>query len=187
MHLRNLTASLIAAAGLIAVGSLCFGSLAVAEGLVHELKFGVLAHDVADLWSGFRAERESAAINIEALLSPSVAFFGGAIRPALGASINTVGDTSNIYLDARWQYQFSGGVFIGLGIGATVHDGQLDLVDFDQKALGSRVLFHFPAELGYRFDDHNSLSVYFEHMSNAYTFRYNEGLDRIGVRYGYRY
>ena len=49
------------------------------------------------------------------------------------------------------------------------------------------MLFHIPAELGYRFDGNNSVSVYFEHMSNADTQDNNQGLDRLGVRYGYRF
>jgi len=159
----------------------------LAQGLVEELRFGVLDHDIPNLWSGFRAEPASVAINVEALLSPSVAFLGGAIRPALGASINTEGATSNVYLDARWQYETPAGIFFGLGLGGTVHDGQLELKDWDEKALGSRVLFHIPLEIGYRLDAHNSISAYFEHMSNAYTVDPNEGLDRIGVRYGYRF
>lgn len=163
------------------------GDAALAEGLFNELKFGVLDHDVPDLWSNFRAEPASVALNFEALFSPSLALWGGTVRPALGASINTEGETSNVYLDARWQYEFHNGLFVGLGIGGTVHDGQLELKDWDQKALGSRVLFHFPIEIGYRLDEHNSLSAYFEHMSNAYTVDPNEGLDRIGVRYGYRF
>ena len=68
-----------------------------------------------------------------------------------------------------------------------MHDGQLQLEDWDRKALGSRVLFHIPAEVGYRFDDHHNLSAYFEHMSNAYTVSPNEGMDRLGIRYGYRF
>ena len=36
-------------------------------------------------------------------------------------------------------------------------------------------------------DAHGDVSVYFEHTSNAYTQDYTEGLDRIGVRYGYRF
>jgi lipid A 3-O-deacylase len=160
---------------------------AIADGFIDELKIGVLAHDVPDLWSGFQAEPDGADINIEALFSPSVAFLGGTIRPALGASINTQGYTSNVYLDARWQLETACGVFLGLGVGAAVHDGQLKLENWDEKALGSRVLFHIPVELGYRFDAHNSLSAYFEHMSNAYTVSPNEGLDRLGVRYGYRF
>jgi len=159
----------------------------VAGGLVEELKLGVLDHDVPDLWSGFRAEPDSIAINVEALLSPSIAFLGGSIHPAVGASISTDGATSNAYLDARWQYETPSGIFFGLGLGATVHDGQLELKNPDEKALGSRVLFHIPVEIGYRLDAHNSLSAYFEHMSNANIADPNEGLDRIGVRYGYRF
>jgi hypothetical protein len=160
---------------------------ALADSLVHELKIGILDHDVPDLWSGFRAEPDSADINIEALLSPSLVFLGGTVRPAIGGSINTRGATSNVYLDARWQYELPGGLFLGLGVGGTVHDGQLELEDWDRKALGSRVLFHIPVEVGYRFDEHNSIAAYFEHMSNAYTVDPNEGLDRIGARYGYRF
>lgn len=182
MHIR-LCLALLGAAFLLLDASLP----ALAGGIVDEVKIGVLAHDVPDLWSGFRAEPSSADINLEALFSPSVSFFGGTIRPALGASINTEGYTSNVYLDARWQLETACGIFFGLGVGGTVHTGQLELKDWDQKALGSRVLFHIPAEIGYRFDEHDSVSVYFEHMSNAYTVDPNEGMDRLGVRYGYRF
>jgi opacity protein-like surface antigen len=159
----------------------------LADGLVDEVKLGVLAHDVPDLWSGFRAEPNSADVNLEALLAPKVSFAGGTLQPAIGASINTVGATSMAYLDARWQYETSFGVFLGLGVGAAVHDGQLQLDDWDRKALGSRVLFHFPIEIGYRLDDHNSLSAYFEHTSTGFTAFPNEGMDRLGLRYGYRF
>lgn len=182
MRLR-LCLALVAAAMLLLEPALP----ALADGLIDELKIGVLAHDVPDLWSGFRAEPSSADINIEALFTPSVAFLGGTIRPALGASINTEGYTSNVYLDARWQLEMGSGIFLGLGVGGTVHNGQLNLEDWNKKALGSRVLFHIPVELGYRFDEHDSVSIYFEHMSNAYAVDPNEGMDRLGVRYGYRF
>ena len=160
-----------------------------AGGLVRELRGGVLAHDVPNLWSGFRTENDAVAINVEAIFSPSLPLFGGMIRPAIGASIATEGGTSNAYLDARWEFETATGIFFSVGAGGTVHNGETKLLAFDQtdKALGSRVLFHFPLEIGYRFDGHNSLSVYFEHMSNGYTRDENEGLDRLGVRYGYRF
>src|SRR4029079_2569377 len=100
---------------------------ACADGLVQELKIGVLDHDVPNLWSGFRAEPNSADINVEAIFSPSIAFLGGTISPALGASISTIGATSDAYLDARWQMETGCGIFLGLGIGGAVHDGQLQL------------------------------------------------------------
>lgn len=175
-------------AALIAAGS----AQEVAAGdLLYALKVGVLAHDVPDLWSGFQIEHNAADINIEAQLAAAWVLPWGAIRPVIGGSINTRGQTSDGYIDARWQMDWPAGFFFGLGLGAAVHDGALgpgnNNENWDRKWLGSRVLFHIPAELGYHIDAHNDISVYFEHMSNAYTATYNEGMDRIGIRYGYRF
>ena len=160
-----------------------------AEELVHAVKLGVLAHDVPELWSGFQLEPDAADINIEVQFTPSMPLFGGTLRPAVGASINTRGDTSHAYIDARWQIDGPSGLFFGLGLGAAVHDGETGGAGADpnMKWLGSRVLFHIPAEIGIHLDAHNDLSVYFEHISNGYTQTYNEGMDRIGIRYGYRF
>lgn len=160
---------------------------AAADGFVRELKIGVLAHDVPDLWSGFRRENDAVAINAEAIFAPSISLLGGFIHPALGGAIATEGGTSNVYLDARWIFETDSRLFFSVGLGAAIHDGQTRLKDPDLKVLGSRALFHIPAEIGYRFDDHNSVSLYFEHMSNGYTAKVNEGLDRLGIRYGYRF
>lgn len=154
--------------------------------LIREYRIGLLAHDVPGLWSGFRLERGMDA-NVELILSPSVDFLGGSLRPAIGGSVNLSGGTSKAYIDARWMYEAPAGWFVGLGIGAALHDGVLDPTEVDRKALGRRVLFHFPLEVGYRFDGHHSVSLYFDHMSNAYTTTYNEGLDTLGVRYGYKF
>ena len=150
-----------------------------------EIRAGVLAHDVPDLWSGFRLE-SGVDINAE-LLGPGMAFLGGTLRPAIGGSVSTSGYTSKAYLDARWEIDSQYAVFFGLGLGAAIHDGNLDPTDPNRKALGSRVLFHIPFELGYRWDDRQSLSVHFEHMSNGNLADHNEALDSIGIRYGYRF
>lgn len=161
---------------------------AAAQSLIEELKLGVLYHDASHMWSGFRLEQESVDINIEALLRPSFpGLFFGTIRPVIGGTISTVGATSHAYADLRWQTELGAGFFLGVGLGAAVHDGHLLPDSWQHKALGSRVLFHIPAELGYRIDLRNSISLYFEHTSNAWLARYNEGLDRIGVRYGYKF
>jgi hypothetical protein len=112
---------------------------------------------------------------------------GGTIRPTVGAIVNTEGHTSRAYLDARWEHQTPSGIFFGLGLGGAVHDGLLDPTNPDKKALGSRMLFHVPIEIGLRLDDRRSISVYFEHMSNAFLADSNEGLDSIGMRYGYKF
>ena len=97
--------------GACITGPCLAGPPVMADGLVHELKLGVLDHDMPNMWSGFRAERNSADINVEALFSPSMGLFGGTLRPAFGASISTQRQTSNVYLDARWQYELPSRIF----------------------------------------------------------------------------
>jgi lipid A 3-O-deacylase len=179
-----------AAQSLLLAIAVCSGNVAAgAEGALpffYEAKFGVLAHDVPDLWSGFKLER-GIDINAEILFAPSLPFLWGDIRPAIGGTVNTAGHTSKAYAGVRWQIETASGLYFGAGLGATVHDGHINPDAIDRKALGARVLFHIPFEIGYRFDQHNSLSVYFEHMSNGNTHRYNEELDSLGVHYAYRF
>ena len=158
-----------------------------ARPFIDEARIGVLAHDVPGLWSGWRIENRLPDFNAELIFSPSVNFLGGTIRPAIGGTVNTAGGTSKGYVDARWEYNTSLGVFFGLGIGGAVHNGYLTPTSLDHKALGSRVLFHIPAEIGFRFEGGHTLSLYFEHTSNGYTQKSNEGLDDLGIRYGFKF
>lgn len=178
------------AATTVFVTSFAVGALpqaGYAQSLIDEVKLGILYHDAPNLWSGFRLEREAADINLEVLFRPSFPLLIGSIRPVVGGSVSTLGDTSHAYAGLRWQVEMPMGLFFGLGLGAAVHDGHTLPDKIDRKALGSRALFHIPAEIGWRFDGHNSISVYFEHTSNAWLAKYNEGMDRIGLRYGYRF
>lgn len=184
-HLLHLSSSLLVAALLFDAARANADDID-ASTIFHEISVGVLDHDTDNLWSGF--SRESGVdINIEALFSPSFEVLGGAIRPALGASINTSGDTSKLYAGARWRYEFEQGVFFGVGLGGAVHNGDTDFESVDRKALGSKVLFHIPIEVGYRFADHYVASIYFDHVSNASLADANEGMDTLGVRFGYRF
>ena len=176
--------------GAFAVASLAGVALVqpvLAQSLIDEVKLGILYHDAPNLWSGFRLEREGADINLEVLFRPSFPLLIGSLRPVIGGTVSSQGDTSHAYAGLRWQVEMPLGLFFGLGIGAAVHDGHTLPDRIDRKALGSRALFHIPAEVGWRFDGHNSISVYFEHTSNAWIATYNEGMDRIGLRYGYRF
>jgi lipid A 3-O-deacylase len=156
---------------------------ASASGFISEIRGGVLVHDATDVFEETSIE-DGLDGNLEILFAPTRPFLGGAIRPALGATVG--GNTDLAYADLRWERETPGGLFVGLGLGAAVHDGPLDDRP-DRKALGSRVLFHIPAEIGWRFDRRQSVSVYFEHVSNAGLAAENEGMDNLGVRYGYRF
>jgi hypothetical protein len=157
-----------------------------ANGILHEVKGGVLAHDVPDLWSGTDLEH-GVAINGELSFTPSLDLPWGTIRPAVGASVATNGHTSYAYADAHWEFAGPAGTFFSIGVGAAVHDGKLEPTSARDKALGSRVLFHVPLEAGIEFAEHYRVSLYFEHVSNGYLASPNEGLDNLGVRLGYRF
>ena len=154
---------------------------------LHAIRAGVLMHDVDDLWSGTSKEG-GVDLNSEIILSrPSFSLLSGNVRPNLGASINTQGDTSKIYGGILWEFARKSGIFLNLGIGAAIHNGELDTRQEDKKSLGSRLLFRVPIELGYSFSKHHQISVLFDHVSNGFLVDPNEGLDTLGLRYGYRF
>ena len=53
--------------------------------------------------------------------------------------------------------------------------------------LGSPVLFRLAFEAGFTIGRSHAVSVLFDHISNAYLADPNEGLDTVGIRYGYRF
>jgi lipid A 3-O-deacylase len=57
----------------------------------------------------------------------------------------------------------------------------------DRKALGSHLLFHIPLEIGVTTRHATTLFLYSEHTPNGHMRTFNEGLDRIGVRYGAKF
>lgn len=183
MHRRILFA-------LVMFGCACAASAARADdpvlsAWVNEVKLGVLYHDVDGLWSGFRRE-DGVDLNAEIIFAPKLDILWGAIRPAVGGSFNTAGDTSKAYADLRYQFEHGSGAFFGVGLGGAVHDGELENTDPDQKALGTQFLFHTSLEAGWRFARRHAISVYFDHISNASLGDENQGLDTLGLRYGYR-
>lgn len=164
------------------------GEEASRGGLFHEVKIGALLHDAPYMWSGFNKEPYGADLNLEVQFRPSLMLWHGAIRPVIGTTINFHGYTSKAYGGVRWQWEFPrNSTFFAVGLAVAIHDGETFTPDPDRKQLGRRVLFHDSIEWGYRLDQHRSISLYFEHISNASTAAKNQGLDAIGLRYGYRF
>jgi len=168
---------------------------------VDEVKIGVLYHDIGIFGDN---REEGADINFEALfVSPNWLYDDANPswvnrllnpRPNIGASINTEGDTSQFYFGLNWQWDLltdiarpEDGIFFGFSAGGAVHDGKLDTHESDRKSLGSRVLFHLAGEVGYRFTERLSLSVYLEHSSNAWLADRNDGYDDLGMRLGIKF
>lgn len=167
--------SLALAALLMTVGAAGAGG-----GIFSEVRLGVLAHDP------FTQKEDGVDINGE-LYFDDFDWFGGSwdVRPSLGISVNTDGDTSQVYADLNFGGPLSDSVFVELGAGVAVHDGETDTLDPDRKELGSRVLFHLSASIGVMLTDNVSLSLYVDHISNAGIEEHNEGLETAGIRIGF--
>lgn len=120
----------------------CAGPADAAD-FLYAVKLGALAHDVPDLWSGFQIERDAIDINVEAQFAAAWALPWGAIRPVIGGTINTRGDTSHAYIDARWQGDCLSGLFFGIGLGAAVHDGEIGGINSDPDKNGWARAFFF--------------------------------------------
>lgn len=160
-------------------------SMAAADDLVSEVRGGVFAHDI-DFWSFHR--EGGVGINAEVLFT-SPDFLAGiwAPRPHLGVTVNTAGDTSNAYGGLTWEWALPRDFFVDLNLGAAVHDGKTETSKNDRKSLGSTALFRVGGALGYNITEKVNVSIQYEHMSNAYLADPNEGLDRVGLRLGYRF
>ena len=156
-------------------------------GYFYRAFFGVLAHDVDGLWSGTRKE-DGVDINGEIVFCRTgMSVLAGTLRPNLGLSVNSQGDTGKFYGGVLWEINTPNGFFFVSGLGAAVHNGKLDTDDKDKKSLGSRILFRIPIEVGFQITARHSLSIMFDHVSNASLASSNEGLDTIGFRYGYSF
>ena len=59
--------------------------------------------------------------------------------------------------------------FAAIGVGPSIHTGdELYYSSPGHKALGSRVLFHIPLELGIQVTPNNRIALYYEHASNGF-------------------
>jgi hypothetical protein len=155
--------------------------------LLYGYRIGLLDHDVNGLWSGTRAEG-GFDMNVEIVFKkPGFMLWRGRVLPNLGVTVNNQGDTSTLYGGFIWEFVSKAGFFFNSGLGLAVHNGELKTDDDQKKALGSRVLFRVPLEIGATFGTRHRISFFFAHISNAYLAEPNQGLDVAGVRYGFQF
>lgn len=166
-------------------------------GVISELRGGILSHDVIfpdrhDLrWPNpFRHDREQGIdINGEVMfLSPDFLEILYAPRPHMGLMINSHGDTSSAYAGFTWDGKWESGIFLEGFLGMAVHNGKLRNGNPDRIEFGSRALFRLGSEIGWRWDETHGVSLIWDHMSNAGLLSSkNQGIDNIGIRYGYNF
>lgn len=186
--------------------------LAVAAALVSgpawagEAFAGLYAHDVDDGISYGKFEHGAqivAGVRTTALDELS---FLGKPRVHLIAGVNTSGGTDYLAAGFSWRFNLSERFYIQPGIGAAIHDGQVNLPspdepgispqerlkrqhDFDTKLdLGSRVLFEPELSIGWKATRRMSFELSWIHMSHGkLAGDYNPGVADVGLRVLYRY
>lgn len=155
--------------------------------IFHEIRIGLLYHDLG-VWSGTSREDDGIDYNAELIFSPSLEVLGGSVRPIAGFSLNDSGGTSKVYAGGVYEYIWSNKLFVDLGLGLVLHNGETDSdEETGHNLLGSPVLFRISIEPGYSFNERHRISLMFDHVSNGYLADPNEGLDTLGIRYGYRF
>lgn len=163
---------------------------------VSEVRVGVVSNDMAFTGKGgpslpdpFRHRHEGGAnLSVELVFrSPPLLALLGSPRPRVGASVNTSGYTDDAYADLGWRHDFRFGSFAEAFFGGAIHDGKLSHANPDRSELGSRLLFHLGLETGWRVRAQNDVSILWEHLSNGAFAKPNQGLDRFGVRWGWRF
>lgn len=146
-----------------------------------EVRFGALVHNVEPT-----NPEDGADINLELLFRrPAVAyedaFLDWALRPRphIGASINVVGDTSQLYAGFTWDVKLAPALSLELTLGGALHDGGEDIY-------GCSVNFRESLSLGYALNESWTVYGTVAHMSNAGLCDNNTGLTSVGLRLGYK-
>jgi lipid A 3-O-deacylase len=100
------------------------------------------------------------------------------------------GKTSYGYAGALWTVNYDR-YFAEAFLGGAVHNGPLISSRADEPSYGCRYLYHVGANVGYRFDEHWSAMVTFDHASDGRptlsNCPKNTGLSLVGVRLGYAF
>ena len=150
-----------------------------------DLRVGLLLHDTGPFSN---TKEDGLDVNVEALFkSPAYLEEIGSPKPHVGITINNGADTNQLYGGLTWNWGFDGGYFIDFSLGAAIHDGETETDRIDKKSLGCSLLFRESIGLGYVVKAPHSLMLHFDHISNAKLCNRNEGLENLGLRYGYSF
>ncbi len=160
-----------------------------------EVRIGVAAHDV---YGGFLPVNSSQwtieapeDVAFEVLFrSPDIEAFQwiGAPRPNIGGTVSTTGRESLLHAGLTWQVPvFETPLYLEATFGAAIHNGALTGATDPGRNLGCRVNFYEALGVGANLSDEWTLTVSYEHTSNANLCEENDGLSNLGVKLGYKF
>lgn len=166
------------------------------DGWLSEVRGGVLKHAMSMI--GNETKETGVDANLEVLFaSPGWLKWLWSPRPHIGASFNASSTNTDIaYGGLTWEWKPWRGLFADFSFGFAVHNGELDY-DADtafpadagrHREFGCRALFRESLELGWIFAKRHGVSMMWSHYSHGgLCADQNEGLDNLGIRYGYRF
>ncbi len=111
------------------------------------------------------------------------------LRPQLhaGLSVSSAGNASQVYAGFNWKVDITDRLFLDLGFGGTVHNGDLDDDGTDGPKLGCSLLFHEYAAAGFRVTDRVDILATIDHSSNADLCDINDGISHAGLMLAYKF
>ena len=126
-------------------------------------------------------------VNLELLYGPiggeyQNGFLNHLLRPRLhlGGTINTDGNTSELYAGFTWDVFLTRRLFIEGSFGGAVDNG-------DDTDFGCSVNFHESGSVGFMLSERWDVMATVDHMSNADLCDTNRGLTNVGFRIGRRW
>lgn len=187
-------------AGLAAMGAALMAS-GQAQAGVAEVHAGVMAHNIC-VTNCKNADKEDGP-NVEFQVSfdsPEFLNWAFSPQPYVMASVNAAGDTSFGGVGLEWRWDFAPGWAVEPGLGYVVHDGELEnphpngspeAAAFAEEHVqfGSRDLFRTSLALTRDLPGPWEVQVLYEHLSHGQILGEgrNQGIDEIGIRFGYRF
>ena len=163
----------------ICLTALMASGQALAQPTIDEWRVGLMAHDVED------NDEKGADLNAELILNLDIESESLLIpRPVVGVSLNSDGDTSQIYGGGAWNIEIGEDFFSEIMLGVVAHNGETSMTDRpDDRELGCSVMFREALSLGYRMDESKSIMATVSHISNAGLCDQNSGLTNAGLRF----
>lgn len=183
---------------LLAGGLGCTTATAAQAQAISEVRFGVLAHDVANLGAG-QKDVNSADLQIEVLSGrPRVLRWLGGPRVIGTYALNSAGETSGGSVGLAWDHRLFSRRLVGeFTLGPAYSDGVRDApagpagaeLRAHRLLIGSHYLFRESLGLDWRMTPRWAIGITFAHFSNGSLLGEgpNESENSLGLRVGYRF
>lgn len=167
--------------------ALISGSFAKDNGIANETRLGVL---YIEPYKPHPCIEKSPVINLEVLLQPltnSIFLKLFCPRPHLGMSLSARNCTHQFYGGVTWAFNIKDWFVIEPSFGGEYHNGKRRRGNSkNHRSLGSQWLFRESISFVKYFGSY-SVSIMFDHASNAGIKHPNNGLSTIGLRLGYKF